>query len=200
MLSGQAIKEAIESHKDYLRIRDNPKENPLYDRQLASVEREPRIVIEPYNASQLNPNSYNLRLADKLLIYTGDKLDMAADNPTEEIQIPKEGLVLEPGNLYLGSTIEHTETYNLVPRLDGRSSIGRLGISIHITAAYGDIGFSGCWTLEISVIHPIRVYAGVQLCQISYEQVQGEIEKTYSGKYQGTSEAKASNLFKEFAT
>ena len=107
------------------------------------------IIIEPYNDKYLNPNSYNLRLHNELLVYTDDVLDMKKSNNVEKIIIPEEGLTLEPGKLYLGRTLEYTKTTKCVPMLEGRSSIGRLGLFIHVTAGFGDIGFSGFWTLEI---------------------------------------------------
>jgi len=209
MLSGKAIEQAVKDQKYFAEIKSNPVSYPLYPRQLADAENKPRIVIDPFDPKRVNPNSYNLRLADKLLCYSLDAdkedpdhgpliLDMAKDNPTYEVLIPEEGVVLLPGRLYLGSTMEWTETYNLVPKVDGRSSVARLGLVVHLTAGFGDINYQGTFTLEIVVVHPIRVYAGVELCQISYEPVQGEIGKTYEGKYQWSTEAKASGLHKEF--
>ena len=87
------------------------------------------IIIEPYVAEQLNPNSYNLRLHNELLIYKDDVLDPKENNETELLIIPEEGLVLEPGQLYLARTLEYTETQGLVPMILGRSSVGRLGIT-----------------------------------------------------------------------
>lgn len=124
------------------------------------------IVITPYSEKQLNPNSYNLRLHEELLVYTELPLDMKKPNPAEKLVIPESGLLLKPGILYLGRTLESTETHNLVPMLEGRSSIGRLGMLVHVTAGFGDVGFKGFWTLEISVIQPLIVYPGVEVCQI----------------------------------
>lgn len=92
------------------------------------------IFIEPFDDSRLNPNSYNLRLHNELLVYDSHVLDMKVKNETKTISIPPEGLVLEPGIVYLGRTVEYTKTLNHVPMLEGRSSIGRLGIYIHVTA------------------------------------------------------------------
>lgn len=101
------------------------------------------IKIEPYDPNLLNPNSYNLRLHEDLLVYSEFPLDMKKPNPVQNLKIPEDGLLLEPGKLYLGRTIEFTETHNLVPMLEGRSSIGRLGMFVHITAGFGDVGFKG---------------------------------------------------------
>jgi len=159
---------------------------------------EKKILIEPYEENLLNPNSYNLRLHNELLVYKKFPLDMKSPLETEKIVIPETGFLLEPGTLYLGRTLEYTETYNLVPMLEGRSSIGRLGMYVHITAGFGDVGFRGFWTLEISVIHPLIVYAGVQICQIFYHTVEGEITEYKSGKYQGNQGIQPSLLYKDF--
>lgn len=156
------------------------------------------IHIKPYNEKQLNPNSYNLRLAPELLVYTCDILDMKRENSFEAIEIPKDGLVLEPGKLYLGKTVEYTKTENLVPMLEGRSSVGRLGLYIHVTAGFGDVGFSGHWTLELQCVEPIRVYAGVEICQIFYHSILGEYENYSSGKYQGNTGIQPSLLYRDF--
>lgn len=141
------------------------------------------IIIDPFNDDQVNPNSYNLRLANTLKVYKkGIILDPKKDNEYETITIPEDGFVLQPGELYIGSTIEYTESHGLVPCLSGRSSVGRLGINIHATAGFGDIGFKGTWTLEIFVVRPVRVYPGMKICQIYFEEVQGVYEN-YNGKY-----------------
>ncbi|MEM7184660.1 MAG: dCTP deaminase [Spirochaetota bacterium] len=157
------------------------------------------IFIIPYEEKQLNPNSYNLRLHNELLVYTTFPLDMKKPNPTQKLQIPEEGLLLKPNNLYLGRTLELTETHNLVPMLEGRSSIGRLGMYVHVTAGFGDVGFKGYWTLEISVISPLRIYPGVPICQIFYHTLEGEITEYSSGKYQGNTDIQPSFLYKDFS-
>ncbi|MFC1737346.1 dCTP deaminase [Candidatus Hydrogenedentota bacterium] len=156
------------------------------------------IIIEPYDKKKLNPNSYNLALHDELLVYKNSALDMKEENGTEEIVIPPDGLVLEPNKLYLGRTSEYTETKDLVPMLEGRSSISRLGLFIHVTAGFGDVGFRGYWTLEIFCVQPVRIYAGVEVCQIYYHTIEGEYEGYSSGKYQGNSGIQPSLLYMDF--
>lgn len=156
------------------------------------------IVIEPFSEKQLNPNSYNLRLHNELLVYDEEVLDMKKPNKVKKIIIPEEGLVLEPGKLYLGRTIEYTATDKYVPMLEGRSSIGRLGLFIHVTAGFGDVGFKGYWTLEIFCVQPIRIYSEVELCQIYYHSVEGDYDKYSSGKYQNNESVQPSLLYKEF--
>lgn len=156
------------------------------------------IFIEPYDEKQLNPNSYNLRLHQDLLVYDEPELDMRKPNAASKMVIPEEGLLLQPGKLYLGRTVEHTRTENYVPMLEGRSSIGRLGLFVHVTAGFGDVGFNGFWTLEMFCIHPLRIYAGVEICQIFYHAIEGEYEKYASGKYQNNRGIQPSLLYKDF--
>lgn len=156
------------------------------------------IIIEPYSSNQLNPNSYNLRITDELLVYNETTLDMKQEHTATHLVIPKEGLLLEPNKLYLGRTVEYTETHNLVPMLEGRSSVGRLGLFIHVTAGFGDVGFKGFWTLEIFCVHPIRIYPNIEICQIYYHDVLGEIEEYKSGKYQDNKGIQTSMLYKDF--
>jgi dCTP deaminase len=155
------------------------------------------IRIDPFCDEQLNPNSYNLTLHDELLVYEEIVLDMKRPSRYRRIIIPEEGLVLQPNQLYLGRTIEFTETHNLVPMLEGRSSIGRLGLFVHVTAGFGDVGFCGYWTLEMFAVQPVRIYPGVQVCQIFYHSVQGEVTEYASGKYQHNKDIQPSLLFKE---
>lgn len=155
------------------------------------------IIIEPYVAEQLNPNSYNLRLHNELLIYKGDILDPKENNETETLVIPEEGLVLEPGQLYLARTLEYTETRGLVPMILGRSSVGRLGITVHITSGFGDVGFCGYWTLQLTCVKKVRIYPNMKICQIFYHNVLGEYDNYSSKKYQGSTKIMSSQLYKE---
>lgn len=155
------------------------------------------IVIDPFQPSLLNPNSYNLTLHDELLVYEEVVLDMRQPSRTRRIPIPADGLVLSPNQLYLGRTCERTETRNLVPMIEGRSSIGRLGLFVHVTAGFGDVGFRGYWTLEMFAVQPIRIYPGVPICQIFYHQIAGEIREYNSDKYQNNRDIQPSLLFKE---
>lgn len=157
-----------------------------------------KIIIEPFDSNRINPNSYNLSLHNELLVYTESVLDMKRPNGTKLLTIPDDGLVLEPGRLYLGRTREYTKTDGYVPMLEGRSSIGRLGLFIHITAGFGDVGFAGYWTLEIFCVQPVRVYAGVEICQIYYHDIADGYEPYRSGKYQGNTGIQPSLLYRDF--
>lgn len=157
------------------------------------------IVIQPYDPKRLNPNSYNLALHHEVLIYREPQLDMKKENSWQMLRIPDEGMLLEPNRLYLGRTIEYTETRNLVPMLEGRSSVGRLGLFVHVTAGFGDVGFCGYWTLEMFCVQPIRIYAGVEVCQIYYHTLQGAHDPYVSGKYQNNQGIQPSLLYRDYA-
>lgn len=156
------------------------------------------IAITPFDPKLINPNSYNLRLHNELLVYDNTVLDMKLKNKATKLHIPKEGLQLEPGKLYLGRTFEHTSTNAFVPMLEGRSSVGRLGLYIHVTAGFGDVGFHGFWTLEIHCVQPVIIYPMVEICQIYYHSLQGEYDQYKSGKYQNNNEIQVSMLYQDF--
>lgn len=156
------------------------------------------IIIEPFDESRLNPNSYNLRLANELLVYDSAILDMRTEAPTRKVTIPDEGFLMVPGELYLGRTVEYTKTDGFVPMLKGRSSIGRLGLCIHVTAGFGDVGFSGYWTLEMHCVRPLIIYPNVEICQIYYHTIQGDYDPYISGKYQNNNGIQPSLLWRDF--
>ena len=157
------------------------------------------VIITPFNEKLVNPNSYNLTLNNQLLIYEKDScLDMKKNNKTKKITIPEDGIVLWPNTLYLGRTNEYTKTDKYVPMLEGRSSVGRLGLFIHVTAGFGDVGFAGYWTLEIHCIQPIKIYPNVEICQIYYHTINGDFDKYKSGKYQNNTGIQPSLLYKDF--
>lgn len=166
-------------------------------RILSEIEQK-NIVIEPFDPKRMGPNSYNLRLHEELAVYETDLLDMKASNQIRRIKIPHEGLVLKPNQLYLGRTVEKTETRGFVPMLEGRSSIGRLGLAVHITAGFGDVGFRGYWTLEIFALQPIKIYPEVEICQIFYHEIAGPYDEYKSIKYQDNRDLQPSQLFMDF--
>ncbi len=156
-----------------------------------------QIVIDPFDEMRLNPNSYNLSLHEELLVYEEVVLDMREPNRVRRIHVPSDGLVLKPQQLYLGRTAERTETHDLVPMIEGRSSIGRLGLFVHVTAGFGDVGFCGYWTLEMFAVQPVKVYPGVPICQIFYHELAGDFRKYASNKYQHNTDIQPSLLYKE---
>lgn len=174
------------------------------------------IIIEGSpnpNGPTINPNSINLTLNNKLKVYdlkpiddkekgfldklskkkkkkyadTNTYLDMNKENKTRDLIIPEDGLILYPGILYIGSTNERTLVKGLHPTISGRSSTGRLGLAVHITAGFGDNGFDGTWTLEITVEHPLKIYPNKEVCQVSFNTVVGNTKdpkNIYNGRYQ----------------
>jgi dCTP deaminase len=154
----------------------------LTDQQILEEIEKGNIVIEPFRRESLGTNSYDVHLGKYLATYKDRVLDAKKHNPIEIFEIPEEGFVLQPLTLYLGVTEEYTETHAHVPFLEGKSSVGRLGIDIHATAGKGDIGFCNTWTLEISVSQPVRVYAGMPIGQLIYFEAKGLIQNPYHKK------------------
>ncbi len=154
----------------------------LGDKKILEAIEQGEIVIEPFQRECLGTNSYDVHLGKWLARYKDHVLDARKHNEIEYLEIPEEGFVLQPGTLYLGVTEEYTETHNSVPFLEGKSSVGRLGIDIHATAGKGDVGFCNTWTLEISCTQPVRVYAGMPIGQLIYFTVDGDIENYYNKK------------------
>lgn len=144
-----------------------------------------RLVIDPFNVDQVNPNSYNFRLGSTLRVYERFPLDTRHRNPYSEIEIPDEGLVLDPHRLYLGNTLERMGGNCYAPTFAARSSIARLGLFINLSANLGDIGFVGQWTLQLVAIHPVRVYPSLPIGQMMWWRPKGTIA-LYNGKYQGS--------------
>jgi dCTP deaminase len=164
--------------------------------EITAAASDGRLRITPFDQTQVNPNSYNVRLGRSLLVYTGDVLDPHRPNLTRHVEIGAEGQVLEPGQLYLGHTVEHVGSDVFVPLLFGRSSVGRLGLFVEITAPIGDIGFHGQWTLMLSPIRPLRVYAGMKIGQIMFFVAVGPITP-YAGKYQASDGPRPSAFWRD---
>ncbi len=154
----------------------------LTDKQILEEIRKGTIVIKPFNRKNLGSNSYDVHLGGWLAMYDDEILDAKHHNPVHHFRIPRGGIILVPSKLYLGVTKEYTETHRHVPFLEGKSSIGRLGIDIHATAGKGDVGFCNTWTLEISVRQPVRIYPGMPIGQLIYFEISGEVEVPYTKK------------------
>lgn len=155
------------------------------------------IVIEPFDKKNVGPNSYYVHLKNELVIYEEDVLECKKENKTRKVIIPEEGYVLRPGELYLGRTVEYTETDHYVPLLCGRFSLAALGVSIHITAGFGDNGFKGTWTLEIFCIKPVRIYPNMRIGHICYFPIVGDEGIKYRGKYLGQIDTTPSRIYKD---
>lgn len=154
----------------------------LTDKEILEEIAKGTILVEPFERKCLGTNSYDVHLGRYLATYVDEVLDARKHNEIEHFEIPEEGIVLMPGNLYLGVTKEYTESHAHVPFLEGKSSTGRLGIDIHATAGKGDIGFCNTWTLEISVSKPVRVYYNMPIGQLIYFKVDGEVDVKYNEK------------------
>lgn len=140
------------------------------------------ITIEPFDTQSINPNSYNYHLGSELIEFAPGEID--PEHPRyQRIVIPPEGYVLHPGIFYLGGTLEIIGGKNFVTSLIGRSTLGRLGLWLQVTADLGHIGTNHIWTLELKVVQPLRIYAGMPIGQVTFWRVSGNIEDRYRGLY-----------------
>ena len=178
--------------------------------EIANCRSAGLIRIDPWEPDNLNPASIDLRLGSTFAVYkkwaycpdTGEKSvarghiyanDSVIDTKRPDdfevstFSIPDNGVILRPNVLYLMHTLERVYVQKgAVPVLDGKSSIGRLGIVIHLTAGYGDTGFDGQYTLEVSVLHPVRLYAGMKFCQMRFHRTVGSsVDYSLKGHYVG---------------
>jgi dCTP deaminase len=160
----------------------------LVDGEIRDAVEQGAIRIEPFNEDFLGPNSYDVHLGPILATSIYEEFDAAQAAPLGKTLIPEEGKVLQRGTLYFGTTMEKVGSDWFVPCLEGKSSTGRLGISIHATAGIGDIGFYGHWTLEIAVVEPVRIYAGMPIGQFIFHKIGRRPDKNYKqkgGNYRG---------------
>lgn len=137
------------------------------------------ILIEPFSEENLGLNSYDLHLGRFMLTYNDRILDARVQNSSEEILIPQDGIVLHPDTVYLGVTEEYTEVHCHVPFLEGITSVARLGINVNSSSGKGSIGHANTWTIEISVVQPVRVYHGMPIAQLIFFNIDGEIDAGY---------------------
>jgi len=157
-----------------------------------------QIGIDPFDPQRLNANSYDMALHNELLVYEEIILDAAAPNRYRRIEIPKEGLILQPNFLYLGRTVEYTQTRGLVPMIKGRSSLSRLGLFVNPGGSLGHCGYCGTWTLEMHCVQPVKIYPGMLVCQIYYSAISGECQDyNDDSKYQNSRDIQPSLLYRE---
>lgn len=156
-----------------------------------------RIKIDPFAENQLNPNSYNFRLGRTIKWYKNRVLDVKVKQETETTTITESGFVLEPTRIYLGHTEEKMGSDHYVPIIRGRSSTARIGLFVHVTADLIDIGSHNQWTLQLHAVQPVRVFPGMVIGQVTFWLIEGEVS-LYSGKYQGSSGPRASEIYREF--
>lgn len=154
-----------------------------------------RIRVAPFDEKMLNPVSLDLRIGSQVRMYENNDrtprslLDCRSEASLSSsvTEINSDGFVLFPGRLYLMHTVEQIWTDQYVPIIDGKSSIGRLGIQVHMTAGFGDPGFDGQYTLEVTTVYPVRVYAGMRFCQMRFHTIDkgGAGLDLYKGNYTG---------------
>ena len=148
------------------------------------------IVIDPFEPKNLGTNSYDLTVSLYYKVYENKTLVLGEPNSSKIFIMPPQGIVLDPGVIYLLSTVENVTTKNCVGTLHGRSSAARLGIDVVTSGGIGDIGFSGNWTMACSVTQPVRILPFSKIAHIMFHSVDGEIDLLYgereSSKYQNS--------------
>lgn len=154
----------------------------LSDTEILKQIKKGNIVITPFDIKNMGSNSYDVHLGEDFAQYIDKTLDAKKHNKVKHFKITKNGFILKPGQLYLATTLEYTESHKHVPFLEGKSSTGRLGIDIHATAGKGDVGFCGFWTMEISTSKPVKIYPGMPIGQLIYYKVEGKVKKLYNKK------------------
>lgn len=175
----------------------------LSDKTVLQELQAGNIVIDPFNPKHLNPNSVDLTLAPQFKVYKRGVLDPRQPNPTIDLTIPETGFILEPGEVYLYACNERIGVKNNIrAKVEGKSSLGRLGLFIHVTAGFIDTGFEGNLVLELVATRPIKVYPDMKICQVEFARVEGEILETYDqksgSKYHGQTGVQESLMHKNF--
>jgi dCTP deaminase len=182
----------------------------LADRTIARLLEEGRIEIDPYDASLLQPSSVDVRVDRMFRVFHNARypyidVKQPQEDLTELVEVEDgKAFILHPGEFVLGSTLERVALPNdLVARLEGKSSLGRLGLLIHSTAGYVDPGWDGYLTLELSNVAnlPITLYPGMKIGQISFFRLTTEAETPYGSagnKYQGQRGPTPSRFFRDF--
>lgn len=175
----------------------------LSDKTILQELKAENIVIDPFNPKHLNPNSVDLTLAPYFKRYVSDILDPRQPNPVEEFIIPSDGYILMPGEVYLYACNERIGAKNNIrAKVEGKSSLGRLGLFIHVTAGFIDTGFEGSLVLELVATRPIKVYPDMKICQVEFARVEGDILETYDqksgSKYHGQTGVQESLMHKNF--
>lgn len=184
----------------------------LSDRDVKAQIDEGRIVIEPYDASCIQPSSVDVKISNLFRVFrnhTAGVIDVKKDmtDLTELVEIPMDGVfMLHPGEFVLGSTLERVGVPDdLVARVEGKSSLGRLGLLIHSTAGFIDAGFDGHVTLELANVAnlPITLYPGMKIGQVSFMKMTSPAENPYGSgakgsKYQGQRGPTPSRYFENF--
>ena len=140
----------------------------LTGQQIIAEHQQGRIEITPFTLEQVTPNSYDFRLSPHLSIYQDKVLDARRPLPTRQIDFPADGLVLEPGRLYLGRSHETIGSPDLVPMVKGKSSIARIGLFIHMGADMIDPGVIAPFSLTLAAVQPVRIFPGMLIGQVVF--------------------------------
>jgi dCTP deaminase len=165
--------------------------------EILNQVRSGKITLNPFDEKRLNPNSYNYRIGHSLFEMKHFRLDAQEKPHPIPLKFDDTGYVLEPKKLYLASTLEEIGSRHYVTSLIGRSSLGRLGLFLQITADLGQLGSSHCWTLELTCVQPLRIYPGMIIGQVSFWDICGEKGIAYEGKYTKFSTPHPSELYSE---
>lgn len=168
----------------------------LTGKQIASARKAGDIVIEPFEFAQIGPNSYDFRLGTRCRTYVERILDPRRPNRTRLVDIHSKGLLLRPNKVYLVNTLETMGSTKYVPIIRGRSSTGRLGIFIDITADLIDLGSINQWTLQLHCVEPVRIFPGMLIGQVTFWRTFGR-RTQYHGKYQNVESPAASLSYQD---
>lgn len=182
----------------------------LSDKDIIEKIEKGELVVRPFLRKNVQPSTLDVCLSKTLRVFDNFKLGVIdprkGADPTQVVEMGEEGFVIHPGEFVLGSTVEEIEMpLDLAAKLEGRSSLGRLGLVIHATAGYVDPGFSGDLTLEISNISrtPIRIYSEMRIAQLCFYNMSSPVERPYGApglgsKYQGQKGPTSSKIWEEF--
>lgn len=154
----------------------------------------------PLNLNRVGPNSYDIMIGETLTTYVADKpMDPRNQDTfvTKQEVIPETGYLLQPNKLYLIPTEHEIGSDCYIPIMTGRSSLGRSGVSVHQEAGFGDIGFRGIWTLQVTTVFPYIIYPHMKMAQIYFITPYGDINKWYNGKYQNSKTESSTKIFND---
>ena len=167
--------------------------------QIIREQKKGKIAVSPFNEHDVNPNSYNYHLSSELYVLNRQiVLDPLKKTRTKKIPFTSgKGYVLQPGHVYLASTAESIGSEEYVISLIGRSSLGRLGLFLQITADLGQLGTNHAWTLELTVVQPLKIYPGMKIGQITFWKRAGKNDLKYKGGYALYSKPHISDFYKE---
>lgn len=166
--------------------------------EIKNQVRSGQITINPFLIENINPNSYNYRIGKEIIEIDEAIIDPKQSHSVRNIEMDEGGFLLKPNKLYLARTLEEIGSNKFVASLIGRSSIGRLGLFLQITADLGHLGTSHCWTLELHAVQPLKIYPFMKIGQVSFWEPDSSSLAGYDSGYTQYSLPQTSNFFKEF--